>query len=228
MNFSSIIYSNLRIIYVISWNINNSSKKEIQNCCFPKLLQMSIKYTITTLLLITKCMEYTSPAVLGRRDCQAWILMHQTELIISEAYVLCTSETPTAKKDKTSTKERNQESLPMTKPIHSFIFWGLDWFQLGLNSQQVVASKWQTAGSSVLKTGRQEVDHHVYHLIDFVVQCVQRWLAWEPKALHHFNWVSIDVNCHLVHKQFVNTVHREKTKPVDTKSCKWTWKENRF
>jgi hypothetical protein len=52
--------------------------------------------------------------------------------------------------------------------------------------------------------------------------------CWEPKALHHFNWVSIDVNCHLVHKQFVNTVHREKTKPVDTKSCKWTWKENRF
>jgi len=30
--------------------------------------------------------------------------------------------------------------------------------------------------------------------------------------------VSIDVNCHLVHKQFVNTVHREEKKGQQTQS----------
>lgn len=94
-------------------------KRKYKIAASQNFFKCSIKYTITTLLLITNCMEYTSPitspAVLSRRDCQAWILMHQTELIISEAYVLCTSETPTAKKDKTSTKEKKPRIIAYDK-----------------------------------------------------------------------------------------------------------------
>lgn len=68
--------------------------------------------------------------------------MHRTELIISDAYVLCTSETPTAKKDKMSTKEKKPRIIAYDK-VHSQlqILGRWDWFQLGLISQQVVASK---------------------------------------------------------------------------------------
>jgi len=84
-----------------------------------------------------------------------------------------------------------------------------DLFELLIGSQLSKSFCKQMTGSSMLKTGRQQVDHLVYHLICLCSSVFAKAALFKTQnPCNHFNWKSIDVNWYLVNKQFIITVHR--------------------
>lgn len=111
---------------------------------------------------------------------------------------------------------------PFTASYFEDLFWLLNGSQLSTSFCK------QMTGSSMLKTGRQQVDHLVYLIWSaYVAQCLQRRLCLKLK-IH----ATISTGSQLMSTDIWST-NSSLSLSIDqslvhTKWCKWTWKENAF
>lgn len=109
-----------------------------------------------------------------RRICIMYIQHLQTEMIKCQE-----------KKPRIIVYEKIHSQLPILRA------W--DWLLIG--SQLSTSFCKQMTGSSMLKTGRQQVDHLVYHLICLCRSVFAKAASFKTQnPCNHFNWKSIDVN----------------------------------
>lgn len=172
--------------------------EEIQICCSSKLLQISIRYIngisnhITSISWIAKIAKP-----------KFWRIKQN---LSSQKNMYYVHPTPANRNDKMS---RKKPRIIVYEKIHSQlpILRAWDWLLIG--SQLSTSFCKQMTGSSMLKTGRQQVDHLVYHLICLCRSVFAKAASFKTQnPCNHFNWKSIDVNWYLVNKQFIITVHR--------------------
>jgi hypothetical protein len=110
---------------------------------------------------------------------------------------------------------------PFTASYFEDLFWLLNGSQLSTSFCK------QMTGSSMLKTGRQHVDHLVYHLICLCRSVFAKAALFKTQnPCNHFNWKLIDVNWYLSTNSSLSLSIDQSL--VHTKWCKWTWKKNAF